>query len=313
MLSNHEKKNIISQFPHDIELCYEKRFHNKVHSIDYYITIPKGQKYFAWFKTFNRQNYLFLLEIDRRKNIIKSLNTKRACFDNYLCYGNGTIFYGTIFKHLENTFFNIEDLLYFKDKNLSNHSFLHKLNILYDMFDKDIKQVSYFNEIVFGMPNMTTHKENISKIIKQTPYTLYAIQHRNLYKKTNIVFNEAIDVYNIYCNFIVKAEIQPDTYTLSCISKNKIVFHSLAYISSYKQSCSMNKMFRKIKENINLDALEESDDEEEFENTDLDKYLNKDIQHVYKCVYNRKFKLWSPIIKVNEEVSNISEIKTIEK
>ena len=38
----------------------------------------------------------------------------------------------------------------------------------------------------------------------------------------------------------------------------------------------MNKLFRNIKENNNLDLLEESDSEDEFENIQLDKYV-KDI------------------------------------
>ena len=35
----------------------------------------------------------------------------------------------------------------------------------------------------------------------------------------------------------------------------------------------MNSLFRNIKENGNLDLLEESDDEEEFENIALDKFV----------------------------------------
>ena len=38
----------------------------------------------------------------------------------------------------------------------------------------------------------------------------------------------------------------------------------------------MNKHFRIIKENDNLDLLEESDDEDEFENIDEDKYVYLD-------------------------------------
>jgi hypothetical protein len=37
------------------------------------------------------------------------------------------------------------------------------------------------------------------------------------------------------------------------------------------------------------------------------------MQIVYKCVYNRKFKLWSPIEKINENISDISEVRTMEK
>ena len=57
----------------------------------------------------------------------------------------------------------------------------------------------------------------------------------------------------------------------------------------------MNTHFRKIKENANLDALEESDDEEEFENEKEDKfvYLDRTLKMVCQCNY--KFKKWSPI------------------
>ena len=36
----------------------------------------------------------------------------------------------------------------------------------------------------------------------------------------------------------------------------------------------MNSLFRTIKENDNLDLLEESDDDEEFENIQIDKFVN---------------------------------------
>ena len=41
----------------------------------------------------------------------------------------------------------------------------------------------------------------------------------------------------------------------------------------------MNSLFRNIKENNNLDTLEESDDEDDFENTNPSKYIipNKNL------------------------------------
>ena len=65
----------------------------------------------------------------------------------------------------------------------------------------------------------------------------------------------------------------------------------------------MNTLFRNIKENINLDALEESDDEDEFENISLDKYVDLDKKYVMKCLYLSKFKSWKPIEVVNKKVS----------
>ena len=57
----------------------------------------------------------------------------------------------------------------------------------------------------------------------------------------------------------------------------------------------MNKLFRIIKENINLDALEESDDEDEFETSKIDKFVKLDISYKMVCQYNHKFKKWSPV------------------
>jgi len=57
----------------------------------------------------------------------------------------------------------------------------------------------------------------------------------------------------------------------------------------------MNKLFRNIKENNNLDSLEESDDEDEFENEKEDKYVYLDREYNIVCSYNYKFKKWVPI------------------
>ena len=66
-------------------------------------------------------------------------------------------------------------------------------------------------------------------------------------------------------------------------------------LPDYKTSVMMNKIFRKIKENQNLDALEESDDEDEFENTNEDKYvyLNKCVN--MNCSFSSKFNKYVPI------------------
>ena len=63
----------------------------------------------------------------------------------------------------------------------------------------------------------------------------------------------------------------------------------------------MNSIFRKIKENINLDYLEESDSDEEFEDISIDKYLKKKNNEIYSekiyCEYNNYLKVWIPIKK----------------
>ena len=74
----------------------------------------------------------------------------------------------------------------------------------------------------------------------------------------------------------------------------------------------MNKLFRNIKENDNLDALEESDDEEEFENENLNKFVNLDKCYKMICKFNHKFKKWIPI-KLAEEHENVITINKLKE
>ena len=103
--------------------------------------------------------------------------------------------------------------------------------------------------------------------------------------------------------FYIKPDLQNDIYylydtkmfTLSSLKDSSIISKNLAHIPDYKTSVLMNKLFRNIKENANLDALEESDDEEEFENIQIDKFV--DLNKVFKmrCNFNYKFQAWVPV------------------
>jgi hypothetical protein len=68
----------------------------------------------------------------------------------------------------------------------------------------------------------------------------------------------------------------------------------------------MNSLFRNIKENTNLDALEESDDEDDFENMNDDKYVNLDKCVHMECMFNKRTNKYIPV-KVNEKGCVISK------
>ena len=68
----------------------------------------------------------------------------------------------------------------------------------------------------------------------------------------------------------------------------------------------MNALFRNIKENANLDLLEESDDEEEFENIQMDKFVDLEKTIAMECVYSKRFKKWQPVKIANPSAKIIS-------
>jgi len=112
---------------------------------------------------------------------------------------------------------------------------------------------------------------------------------------------------NIQGIFVVRPNIQNDVYELfvrpnpnqtrlnESSTNEDFIFYNFAHIPNYKTSVMMNGYFRNIEENNRLDALEESDDESEFENTEPDKYVYLDKEYMMVCKFNKRFCRWVPI------------------
>jgi hypothetical protein len=101
--------------------------------------------------------------------------------------------------------------------------------------------------------------------------------------------------YRIATTFLVKADIDADIYRLFAYGRNKMrEYYDIAYIGGYESSVFMNRIFRHIKENENLDFMEESDDEDEFENVDPERFVDLEKEVAIECVFSAKFKKWIP-------------------
>jgi len=283
-LSETEQNFLLKSFP-NIELSYETMVHKKVYNSNYILAIPEGQKCFAWFTTFKTQNVCILLEISENKRISR-INIVSACFHQELSYG--TIFY------------------------VSKSAFKNKLSIFKTIFTSEIKQLAYYeNNVIFGMPVIANSCDDLLRTVALLPYKTKHIQFRSdCDSKINNLMYPISDapVENIgskpsYRNdmkreivFKITPDIQNDIYNLhyydSTTTEN---FFDFAYIPDYKTSVMMNRLFRKIKENANLDALEESDDEAEFEDDRPDKFVFLEKSYNMICSWNNKFKKWAPI------------------
>ncbi len=313
-LTSNDLKYLTRNFP-DLKLSYVKNINKKVSHSDIYLAIPKGMKYFAWFRHFKKFNVCFIMEYDNRRKKIKKIFIKQCCFESSLCNGIGTILYGTMVNLNNQQFFFIEDSFYYCGNRVRNDT-ISKLQTTTIIIKNNIKQVKIHpTNLVFGLPIMTNKRQNIDKVVTDLPYKLYCIQHRfyNSYNYLNekIVINE-----NHERIFAIKAEIDCDIYTLFVKNKNKMRLEELntTVIPNYKTSVMMNALFRNIKENDNLDLLEESDDEDEFEDIRLDKYVNLEKQLLFLCRYNNKFKSWIPIKYLEDgDICSKQEIDIIEK
>jgi len=317
MFSESEIKLILQDFP-KFELCYEIMTHKKVLGSSIILAIPEGIKYFAWFTSYKNDNVCFLLEINDTKNIV-DIKIITTSFVDKLSLGS--IFYGTLFN---NNHFCIEDMYYYCGKNCNSMSYYLKLEKLREIFKNQISQMALTNKfIIFGLPLIMNDLQLISKEIQLLPYKVKELKYRFLdnenskkilvmkyfkpgtsrEKQDNIIRKEAI--------FKITADIEPDIYNLFIYKNGSEEYYDIAFIPDYKTSVMMNKLFRNIKENENLDAIEESDNEEEFEDNREDKYVYLDRSFKMKCEYNNKFKRWTPVSLAgkNDRIISIAMIK----
>tara|TARA_B100001769_G_scaffold247249_2_gene218195 strand:+ start:2572 stop:3507 length:936 start_codon:yes stop_codon:yes gene_type:complete len=294
MITNEIKENILKRFP-SLELSYDKILHKKVYT-DLCMVIPKGPKAFLWFTYIDNDNVAILLQLNKKGNV-KSVDIHHICFNDSLSYG--TVLYGTFFSIKSQKHFSCEDIFTYKGKNVNNKSLKQKLELYENIFTYDILQKAYSNDfIIVSLPLWCASYMNAYNYIKTLPYKVYGIK---IYNMRDLNGNE-IGIY-LYKEssrqeavFKVKATIDSDIYNLYTCDNQ---LYCNAAITSYKQSILLNSIFRKIKENYNLDFIEASDDEEEFENIDQDKYVDLNKSVLMKCVYNKHFKKWEPIEIVN--------------
>jgi hypothetical protein len=324
MLSETDISTILENFP-KFELSYETMIHKKVLGAPILLAIPEGPKCFAWFTSYKEDNVCFILEIGENKNITNVSIIKSSFADSLSL---GTIFYGTYFKINSTspiTSFTIEDIYYYKGKMFTQNTYLDKLQTLKHIFKNEISQNCITKDmVIFGLPLLGTNFNILLRDIESVPYKVSQIKFR-FFDKANAkkivyvkyfkpgsqrVSNNMNNNSNIKMPlnaiFKVTPDIQSDIYNLFYYKDGKEEYYDVAFIADFKTSVMMNKLFRNIKENRNLDYLEESDDDEEFEDTRADKFVYLDKSFKMICEYNQKFKRWAPIQLANKNDRIIS-------
>ena len=310
-MSKQNIEELLSEFP-KFELSYETMMHNKVHDSDIMCACPEGDKFFAWFTVYENENVCFIRSKPENKFDVK-MTIAVTSFHDSLVYGQGTVLYGTIFKHNDVSCFCIQDMHYYKGSDLTDYSYLKKLQLIKQCLEKELCSNALTNKFtIFGLPIFSTNFSSLLQDIALLPYKVDQIQFRYFnskkilavkYYKPNTNNSSGKNTVERGSNamtktnkaiFKVSPQIQTDIYNLFVYRDGKEEFYDIAFIPDYKTSVLMNKLFRNIKENINLDALEESDDEAEFENEKEDKYVFLDRSYKMNCQYNHKFKKWIP-------------------
>lgn len=259
---------VLKNFP-TIKPCYEKITHNKVSK--HCMLIPYGNKCYVWFTRYQNENVCFLLELFNKK--INKVYRIGLHYHSSLCNERGTILYGTIFMNYKYKvkMISVENI-FFKNKQLKN-TYEERMEIILRLF-KEEKIRS--KKIMIGFPIMMDMKDvkpiddyKVQFCQYQEGETLMKIPFKDFEKK----------VTNDNSVFTIKTSTQNEIYELYDGDK----FIDIAFIPNYETSIMMKKLFKYT--NTNLDAYEESDEEED----DIVDKLKME------CQFHEKFKKWVPV------------------
>ena len=327
-LTHEQTERLSKRFP-KIELSYETVAHKKVSSnYDICVAVPSGKKKMAWFTYNGDKDACFMLDLNKDQQVTKMVNVGEANdFDKKLALG--TVLYGSLCDIEEKQVFIIEDIYFYCGLPMRQMTFGEKLTHLKALMSKTLS-----SKIVFALPYMclvsgdaklldslqfyesitsmsayTTHHVQFRSSSDIVPYLNHVYKKRQeqqpanllgssiLFPRTDLDHNTQSRLKNAI--FKVTADIQNDVYHLFATDG----YINIAYIGSRDSSVFMNGLFRTIRENENIDYGEESEDEEMFQNTSLDKYVDLKKECKMHCVYHTKFRKWVPISVVDPNAS----------
>ena len=313
-LSQNAKTSLYKAFP-QVELSYEDNAYKKVHGADIYLALSRKNKRFAWFTHYNHKSVCFVIDIVNEK--LGNIRSYPCCFDSSLSLG--TLVYGSLVTKDKQSVFCVEDILQYAGKQIDKLHWNTRMSYL-SRFMKHTKPVSFSKDfLIMSMPLFSTSYKELELFIEHSIYDVDYIQSRRLDSQKFLNFN--INQINRnertslpVATFLVTPCIQTDIYNLFCYSNGK-EFYGTANIPDFKTSKLMNSLFRNIRENARLDAIEESDEEDEFENINEDKYVYTDRDRIMKCVYSFRFKRWTPIetLDSSSKLTTRKDLKLLEK
>ena len=281
--------------------------------IDYYIVKPYGKKCYLWF-TYIDKKFVSLIKYANDNDFY----TTNLEFDNTLSYNN-VLLYGYYVNIKNNYFFVIDNLINHNNYNFMLEEKNFNLVNIFKIYDSIIKNIynnnSNVNLRVF-LPYISNNYNLMFDNIYNLAYQPFII---SLWKndKNLGIYNFSNSNNKLEAIFKITADPNHDTYNLYCINNNRLELHSKCLIPTYKLSIYMNSLFRNIIENNNLDYLEESDDDEIFENIDENKFVNLNKEYYFKCYYNKRFKKWVPKYYIdncdNNDIVTKKQLNYIEK
>jgi hypothetical protein len=339
--------SLIRNFP-SFDLSYETVSHKKDCPFDSIaLAIPLGRKYFIWF-TYSKDKFriCYLLGLNKEKQI-SSIDEYDCKIPEGFELGT-IIYCSQVIRESDPPIYVADDIYQYRGVLLHNQCFGNRVGFLRSFVEQfrcislPIMWIAnsgsaYSPEIPEHMVDRagyTVHHIQYKAIERVSPYINVAIPKKCVGNNKKVIISSAEialklsattiveplpyfrydnPAFRYPATFIVKADPEQDLYHLYAYGGSQQgtimkVYCGLACIQSLQASMFMNKIFRFIRENSNLDLGEESEEEEVFENTDIHKFVDLSKTVNIECIFNERFKKWTPVRISSGKIIHIGKL-----
>lgn len=281
----------LKRFP-DIELSYDKTLVKKVRA-DAFSVLPQGDATILWITYVGDKRVALLMKLGNNGAIYSAIPMILSFHDD-LSLGSGTIMQGIVFKCSNMTNFACTNILLHCGMPVHRMRMVDKMELIYKILETHINsRVLTRDGLSIGLPPTTSSFNEAIDIAKTLPYNVSHIRSLLMHSSYAVGITPYTASFKATAVLIVRPALQQDIYHLYTSDNRK---HRLpAAVQDYETSVLLNKSFRTIKENANLDTLEESDDDADFEDVRPDKYVDLKKYIAYICEYVPRFGKWQPI------------------
>ena len=270
--------------------------------IDYYIIRPVGRRCYLWFTYIDKQFIALIKYMGYNSNNNSNNNSSNSDdfylanidFDNTLSYNNVLLYGYHVKTEGSGDFIIIDNIINYNDYNHIITSKEYSLISIFKLYRRLLQNINTKSgKLGVYLPYICSQYSEVFSAMYNLAYRPYGVSIWTLNKNQGIyLLNRENNVLEGI--FKVKANPNHDTYDLYCYNGNRMEYYNRSLITDYRLSIYMNSLYRNIAENKNLDALEESEDEDIFENIDENKFVDLDKSYYFKCMYNKRFKKWIP-------------------
>jgi len=268
--------------------------------------IPKGKKALGWWHVSQHGPVCHVLCLGSSGGITKGYEYISS-FDDTV--SAGTIVSGILFFVKERVFFAMNDVHQYAGTMLSDTKYLNRTTYI-QVIGRHLNPINYNHRcITFGQPIYAATYKELSTKIRDLSYDVASILYRHkdwgAGKIRVFAAQEKGSHRGLECIFAVTPHISQDVYELRCRDGGESRW---ACVQSLTESIELNKAFRKIRENKDVDLGELSPDEDEFEDVDPAKYMKKRTIWMTGR-YDSKFKKWRLVAQAKGPLSTETEVR----